>query len=663
MSPNRDVEKMRIAHVMSWYIPNLGYQENFLPAEQAKLGHEVHIVTSDRMPDYGGYEHHVGRVVGKRIVGEGRHRENGVDIHRLPISLELNHGNIVLLKGLRAKLDEISPEIVHAHGAFIPLTAEVVFHSRRLGYKVFVDDHSHEDNFHIDSLSKRLYMFLIRTYYNYYKNSVCCWLPVTYSAERIVKNQLNLSGSRVRILDLGSDSKLFRKSTELREIGRRELGIDDGTILVVSAGKFDEPKETHRLLKAVETVREKHPEIAVLLVGGGPADYMSNLRDLIHSSPLLRGKVIFKDFVPNKCLPIYYNAGDIGVWPGDHTITAIEAASTGLPCILPANTLAYNVLFDDDAARSFERGNLGSLTAALEELAANADLRSRISRNSMRIVEGRLSWKRVALESELIYTKCSAPVGGQVQGGLVSSLPGRELIVTTSWDDGTVSDMKLSALMENLSIKGTFYVSCRHHYLERPLTFDEIRELGRNNEIGAHTISHPRLDRLSIDEATAEIVKSRQYLQECLGRQIDMFCYPYGKYNDDVVEVVRNCGFIGARTCEPAVSEARNDPFRWRITLHASNGSPLTTLRIWRANGLSFASIADWEQRAKELFDHAIHTGGVYHLWGHSSEIEKRQEWDKLSRVFEHISKRPHVRYLSNGGCLRSLSSSDSDET
>jgi hypothetical protein len=281
----------------------------------------------------------------------------------------------------------------------------------------------------------------------------------------------------------------------------------------------------------------------------------------------------------------------------------------------------------------------------------------------MSIVEGRLSWKRVALESELIYTKCNAPVGGQVQAGLVSSLPGKGLIVTTSWDDGTPSDMKLSALMENFSIKGTFYVSCKHHYLERPLTFDEIRELGRNNEIGAHTINHPKLDRLSIDGATAEIVKSKQYLQECLGRQIDMFCYPNGKYSDDVVEAVKDCGFIGARTCEPAVSKARIDPYRWRITLHASNGSPLVTLRIWRASGLSFASIADWEQRAKELFDHAIHTGGVYHLWGHSSEIEKRQEWDKLSRVFEHISKRPQVRYLTNGDCLRSLSSSDSNET
>jgi len=39
---------MKIVHLMSWYMPNMGYQENYLPAEQKKLGHDVEIITSDR---------------------------------------------------------------------------------------------------------------------------------------------------------------------------------------------------------------------------------------------------------------------------------------------------------------------------------------------------------------------------------------------------------------------------------------------------------------------------------------------------------------------------------------------------------------------------------------------------------------------------------------
>jgi hypothetical protein len=50
---------MKIVHVMNWYIPNMGYQENILPAEQKKLGHEVYIITSDRIPHYSGYDRNV----------------------------------------------------------------------------------------------------------------------------------------------------------------------------------------------------------------------------------------------------------------------------------------------------------------------------------------------------------------------------------------------------------------------------------------------------------------------------------------------------------------------------------------------------------------------------------------------------------------------------
>ena len=42
---------MRIVHVNQFFIPGLSYQENILPHEQAKLGHEVWILPSDRLPN------------------------------------------------------------------------------------------------------------------------------------------------------------------------------------------------------------------------------------------------------------------------------------------------------------------------------------------------------------------------------------------------------------------------------------------------------------------------------------------------------------------------------------------------------------------------------------------------------------------------------------
>ena len=40
---------MKIAHVVSYIQPEFGYEEYYTAREQAALGHEVHVITSDRI--------------------------------------------------------------------------------------------------------------------------------------------------------------------------------------------------------------------------------------------------------------------------------------------------------------------------------------------------------------------------------------------------------------------------------------------------------------------------------------------------------------------------------------------------------------------------------------------------------------------------------------
>jgi peptidoglycan/xylan/chitin deacetylase (PgdA/CDA1 family) len=231
----------------------------------------------------------------------------------------------------------------------------------------------------------------------------------------------------------------------------------------------------------------------------------------------------------------------------------------------------------------------------------------------------------------------------------------KNLFVTTSWDDGSVSDIKLSNLLEKYSLKATFYITKSYKYIERFLTIEEIIKLGKKHEIGAHTLTHPDLDKISIESAKDEILGSKEYLENLLDRDVKMFCYPRGRYNDEIIKIVKKTGFIGARTCSYGDFNMPNDPYKWQITLGASNGSPLMTFRIWRINRLSIRSLMDWEIRAKELFDLALEKGGFYHLWGHASEFEKKDEWDKLERVFKYISNRDGVQYMVNGEVIERL--------
>ena len=77
------------------------------------------------------------------------------------------------------------------------------------------------------------------------------------------------------------------------------------------------------------------------------------------------------------------------------------------------------------------------------------------------------------------------------------------------------------------------------------LSLDELIAL--DNEplctIGAHTISHPKLDTLTADEQYKEIVESKAILEHWLGHPIRHFSYPHGAYNETTLQIVSECKF------------------------------------------------------------------------------------------------------------------------
>jgi peptidoglycan/xylan/chitin deacetylase (PgdA/CDA1 family) len=81
--------------------------------------------------------------------------------------------------------------------------------------------------------------------------------------------------------------------------------------------------------------------------------------------------------------------------------------------------------------------------------------------------------------------------------------------------------------------------------------------------IGAHTVSHPILARLTDDEARQEIGDSKRFLEELLGERVGLFAYPNGKPGEDylpaTVEVVRSLGFDAAVSTQWGASRMGDD--------------------------------------------------------------------------------------------------------
>ena len=104
------MEKLTIVHVADYVMPGMGYQEFALAKWNARHGHEVHMVTSDRYTPVPHYEDTWESFLGPRLIGPGVEQIEGVTIHRLPCRLELKRRP--WLAGLSDELERIRPDVV-----------------------------------------------------------------------------------------------------------------------------------------------------------------------------------------------------------------------------------------------------------------------------------------------------------------------------------------------------------------------------------------------------------------------------------------------------------------------------------------------------------------------------------------------------------------------
>jgi len=240
----------------------------------------------------------------------------------------------------------------------------------------------------------------------------------------------------------------------------------------------------------------------------------------------------------------------------------------------------------------------------------------------------------------------------------------KKTIVTTSWDDGDRSDLKVAEFLWSRGIQGTFYVPIIPHRA-LALNHEELRSLSSEGfEIGAHGFSHKLLWRLPAEELTREVSPCKPTLEDILGKEIRMFCYPQGRYDWNVVRALKEAGYCGARTVRMLATRLDFKPFEMPTTVqifpHPKSNYLKNIARARKVEGLqnylaNRGSLDSWLELSKRLFDSVLQNGGIWHLYGHSGEIDELGLWEDLERLLDYVCKREGVMYVQNWELLQLL--------
>ena len=150
-----------------------------------------------------------------------------------------------------------------------------------------------------------------------------------------------------------------------------------------------------------------------------------------------------------------------------------------------------------------------------------------------------------------------------------SLLPERPIAIT--FDDGYTDTLSAIDLLCSIGLRATVYVTTGDLGTGERIGVRQVRALAERSEgieLGAHTVSHRRLDELGPHDARKEIAESKRMLELIIDRRVDTFAYPHGAYDTQSRALVIEAGFRSAAATKNALSHAADDPWaiaRWTV--------------------------------------------------------------------------------------------------
>ncbi len=229
---------------------------------------------------------------------------------------------------------------------------------------------------------------------------------------------------------------------------------------------------------------------------------------------------------------------------------------------------------------------------------------------------------------------------------------GKTKAFTMSYDDGVLQDRRLVKLMNDYGIKGTFNLNSgffgrkEHAMIDgfdtdiSTVTGEEAAELYQGQEIAAHGLTHQNL--IAVDEETVanEIRQDREALEELIRRSVTGFAYPFGTYSVSVEQALREHGIVYARTVENTGDFRLPKNFlEWHPTCHHNDERLYELAEQFCTQQADISKACDGTEGLQ-----------VFYLWGHSYEFDQRNNWDRIERLLEYVSKyRDEIWFATNG--------------
>jgi glycosyltransferase involved in cell wall biosynthesis len=213
--------------------------------------------------------------------------------------------------------------------------------------------------------------------------SLCSGAELVQNPEDLeLLGRLGVPSDKLVLLGNGVDLRRFRPAAD--EQGRRQiredLGVDKDAVVVGTVARLVWQKGFRELFAAAERLRDTHPEVVFVVVGGSDPEKADAIAPDELAAARRRGNIVFAGSRDD--MESIYHAFDLYVLPSyreGFPRSAMEAAACGLPVIATDIRGCRQVVSPERSGLLVPLRDPVRLVSAIEELVDSPDLRRGMS--------------------------------------------------------------------------------------------------------------------------------------------------------------------------------------------------------------------------------------------------------------------------------------------
>jgi glycosyltransferase involved in cell wall biosynthesis len=217
-----------------------------------------------------------------------------------------------------------------------------------------------------------------------------------------------LGSERVHFLPNGVHPERFVASEAAREAARAALGFSPEDFVFGCISRLDPQKDQLLLIEAFNRLHPKHTDVGLVLCGPHTNEgYVRRIQMAVTASPAAERIRILPPVTPDtKEHRDLFAALDCFTLPSRHEpfgIVVLEAWSAGKPVIASKIGGLERLVSHEKNGLHFKPGDADSLSAAMQRMRNDVELRTRTLTHAQAEVRERYTWAKVSKQLETIY--------------------------------------------------------------------------------------------------------------------------------------------------------------------------------------------------------------------------------------------------------------------